>query len=93
MSKAVEQQVPFLAPILQDRVLTPEEVFQLTRKRRPSAQAKVLRANNIEPIIAADGSVQVTAFAVALACTPPLAMSPDSDDERAQSSDRRALGA
>lgn len=79
--------VPYLAPILQDRLLTTDELFALTKKRRATAQAKVLRDNGIKPIIAADGSVQVTAFAVALACTPSLGV-PD-----AASAEERALPA
>ena len=40
--------------------LTPDELRSLTGYQRPSAQARWLRAQGIEPFVSAAGQVQVT---------------------------------
>lgn len=57
--------------VLTDRIFSREEMVEITKKSRFSAQVRKLNAQGIYPLLDDDGAPIVTSYALALAMTTP----------------------
>jgi len=63
---------PNAVTVLTDRIFTREEIAQITKKSRYSAQVRMLNQQGIFPLLDDDGAPILTSYALALAInTPP----------------------